>query len=131
MHDEPTRHDRPVAKQLHPLVHRILIGLALWFAAAAWGFARDGYVDYLLAVVTGFVLIAIAIPYLMSRIWRKSPEGNALRGHRTSFGDWASGEFETWQDRVGATNAAVEILLPVAAAAVGMTAFGIVLHFTG
>jgi hypothetical protein len=47
---------------------------------------------------------------------------------------WAAGELDTWQDRVKGTNAAVEMLLPVAAVAFGMTAFGIVfgivLHYT-
>jgi hypothetical protein len=41
-----------------------------------------------------------------------------------------AGDFDTWQDRVRGRNAAVEVLLPMAAIAIGMTAFGIVLHFT-
>ena len=48
---------------------------------------------------------------------------------KIGFRDWASGQFETWQERVKGANAAVEILLPVAAAAVGMTAFAIVFHY--
>ena len=45
-------------------------------------------------------------------------------------GTGASGEFDTWQGRRKAAGAAVEILLPIAAVAFGITAFGIVLHFT-
>jgi hypothetical protein len=45
------------------------------------------------------------------------------------FSDWAAGQFETWQDRVKGANAAAEIILPIAAAAVGMTAFAIVFHY--
>jgi hypothetical protein len=41
-----------------------------------------------------------------------------------------AGDFDTWQDRVKGRNAAVEILLPMAAIAIGMTAFAIVLYFT-
>ena len=48
---------------------------------------------------------------------------------RARFSDWAAGEFETWQDSVKGTNAAAEIILPIAAAAVGMTAFAIVFHY--
>ena len=131
MHDDALRHDRPVSRQLHPFVYRILIGLVLWFAFAAWGFARDGYSDYLVAVVTGVCLVAVALPYVMSRIWRRSPEGNAVQRHRKSFVEWTASDLEADQDRMSATHAAVEIGLPIAAAAVGMTAFAIVLHFTG
>jgi hypothetical protein len=38
-------------------------------------------------------------------------------------------EDETWQDRVRGRDAAIEITLAIAAAAVGMTAFAIVFHY--
>jgi len=47
-----------------------------------------------------------------------------------SFQEWMTGDFDTWQDRVKGRNAAVEVLLPMAAIAIGMTAFAIVLYFT-
>jgi hypothetical protein len=40
-----------------------------------------------------------------------------------------AGDFVTWQDRLKGANAAIEILLPLAAVAFGMTALGIALHF--
>jgi hypothetical protein len=42
-----------------------------------------------------------------------------------SLRDWVTWDFETWQDRLSGAQAALHILLPIAAAAVGMTAFGI------
>jgi hypothetical protein len=42
--------------------------------------------------------------------------------------EWASGEFDTWQGQLKGANAAVEILLPVTAMAVGMIALGIVFY---
>ena len=120
--------DRPGSDQLHPFVYLAIIGLALWFVLSVWGFASDGYTDYLLVVVSGFVVIAVAIPLVLSRIDRKRP--NKLEEKTKSLSDWAAGEFDTWQDRVKGTNAAIEILLPIAAVAFGMTAFGIVLYFT-
>ncbi len=45
------------------------------------------------------------------------------------FSDWAAGQFETWQDSQKGSDAAAEIILPIAAAAVGMTAFAIVFHY--
>jgi hypothetical protein len=120
--------DQTGSDQLHPFVYLAIIGLALWFVLSVWGFASDGYTDYLLAVVSGFVVIAVAIPLVLSRIARKRP--NKPEERTKSLGDWAAGEFNTWQGRVKGTNAAIEILLPIAAVAFGMTAFGIVLHFT-
>jgi hypothetical protein len=122
--------DRPGSDQLHPLVYMAIIGLVLWFVLSVWGFAADGYTDYLLAVVSGFMVVAVAIPLVMWRSARKHQRPKQAGEKRESLGEWAAGEFETWQDRVKGTNAAIEVLLPIAAIAFGMTAFGIVLHFT-
>jgi hypothetical protein len=121
------RRDGPVSDRLHPLVYMAIVGLALWFVLSVWGFATDGYTDYLLAVVSCFIFIAVALPYALWRVWRKAQSDGV---DRTPFHEWASGEFDTWQDRVTGANAAIQILLPLAAVAFGMTAFGIVLYFT-
>jgi hypothetical protein len=126
------RRERPVSDRLHPVVYMAIVGLALWFVVSVWGFATDGYTDYLLAVVSGFILIAVTLLYVLWRVWRKAQGPDAARGtvRQEEFQQWVSGEFDTWQDRVTGANAAVQILLPLAAVAFGMTAFGIVLHFT-
>jgi hypothetical protein len=119
--------DRPVANDLHPLVYVLIIGLSLWFILSVWGFAADEGTDYLLVVVSGFILIAVALPCILWRVGRvdDGPEGKS----DGSFRAWASADFATWQDRLPGANAAVEILLPIAAVAFGMTAFGIIYHF--
>ena len=71
--------------------------------------------------------MALAIPYALWRQWRRTRRDRGSV-HYESFRDWAAGGFDTWQDRVKGGNAAAEIVLPIAAAAVGMTAFGIVLR---
>jgi hypothetical protein len=78
------RRERPVSDRLHPLVFMAIVGLALWFVVSAWGFATDGYTDYLLAVVSGFILIAVALSYVLWRVWRKPkvPTRNAARRDR-------------------------------------------------
>jgi hypothetical protein len=125
MGSDVNRPSRTVSDQLHPLVWMAIVGLALWFVLSVWGFAGDGYTDYLLAVVSGFVFVAVTIPYLLWRVVRRGQRPDAA-APPISFRDWSSGEFATGQDRVRGTNAAVEILMPIAAAAFGMTAFGIV-----
>jgi hypothetical protein len=108
-------------------VYGAVIGFVAWMALAAWGFAGPGYADFLLAVVTGLLIVAIAIPLILWRVWR------AHSGERTddrmSFSKWKSSQFETWQDHVKGSNAAAEIILPIAAAAIGMTVFAIVFHY--
>jgi hypothetical protein len=124
-------HNRPASDQLHPLVYTAVVGLVLWIVVSAWAFFDDGEgTGLLLAVVSGFLFIAVAIPCALGLVWRKYRDSDAAQGERISLRDWASGEFDTWQGRRKAAGAAVEVLLPFAAIAFGIMALGIVLHFT-
>ena len=125
---------KPARRNLHSMVYVALVGLVLWLVLATWGFGYDGQTDYLLAIVTGFLIIAVAIPAtlaLMAYSQGNSGDDRESAARDTaSFRQWAAEDFDTWQDRVKGRNAAVEVLLPMAAIAIGMTAFAIVLHFT-
>jgi hypothetical protein len=132
MKRQVNRHNRPVSGHLHPLVYVAVVGLVLLYVVSAWTFFGAGeYMSLLLAVVTGFFFMAIAIPYAIWLIWRKYRylDSDATQSDSISLRDWASGELETWQGRRKATDAAVEIVLPVAAVAFGLMAIGIVFHF--
>jgi hypothetical protein len=121
--------DRPTLNALHPYVYAAIAALALWFILSVWTFASDGYTDYLLAIVSGFILIFVALPLVLSRVSRDEDTGPDERSApRRSFRNWASCEFDTWQYRLKCGHAAVEVLLPIAAAAFGMTAFGVVAY---
>ena len=126
--DKPDRIRVRSTDRLPLVVYAVLGGLVLWLALAAWGFAGPGYADLSLTVITGFLIIVIAIPLVLWRVWRanSSPQAD---GKHEPFAEWAAADFETWQDRVKGGNAAAEIILPIAAAAVGMTAFAIVFHY--
>ena len=128
MINDTERHDRPASNHLHPAVYVAIVGLALWLMLAVWAFAWDGYTDYLLAVVSAFVFMAVVLPLTLWRVGRKHQGADAAPTE--SFRDWAAREFNTGQDQLKGANAAVEILLPIAALAFGMTAFGIVLYLT-
>jgi len=131
MNKDTVRPNRSASQQLHPLIYLALVGAALAFALAAWTFADDSYTDYILAIVTGFALTAVGLPLILSRVGRTSADSKP-RAHRSEpLREWMQGDFETWQDRVKGANAAVEILLPLSAIAIGMLAIGIVLHLTG
>src|SRR4051812_29349658 len=122
---EPTT--QRVVRDLHPAVYMTLVGLTLWLGLAIWGY---GQTDYLLAIVSGFLFIAVAIPSTLAlMVYRQKNSAERKSSGEASLQEWMTGSFDTWQDRVKGRNAAVEVLLPMAAIAVGMTAFAIVLHF--
>jgi hypothetical protein len=132
-HDQENRQqaDKRVVSTLHPAVYMALIGLTLWLGLAIWGFGYDGQTDYLLAIVSGFLFIAVAIPATLAlMVHRQKNSDERKNSGNASLREWMTGDFDTWQDRVKGRNAAVEVLLPMAAIAIGMTAFAIVLHFT-
>jgi hypothetical protein len=120
---------RPVTSWLHPWVHAAVIGLVLWFVVWVWSFAGVGVTDYLLFIVSGFIFIAVALPLILSRVGRapEATNGDGVKGDDKppSFRDWARWDFDTWQGRLTGTEAAMQILLPIAAAAFGMMALGI------
>jgi hypothetical protein len=120
------RGNRAVTRYLHPRIYVTLVGLALWLALSVWLFAGRGVTDYLLFIVCGFVFVAVALPFILSLVART--DDTAPHSVR-SYHDWAHSEFETWQGRLSGTHAAVQILLPIAAVALGMMIFGITLHF--
>ncbi len=118
---------RPAASVVHPRVYAILIGLTAWFAIAVWSFAGGGVTDYLLVIVSGFIFVVVALQLILARVARADdpPEQS---GDPQSLRNWAAWDFETWQGKLTGAQAAVQILLPIAAAAIGMTAFGIAFH---
>jgi hypothetical protein len=127
MTEEARRHNRPISTRLHPLVYLAAVGLGLWFVVAVW-VVFSGYPDMELPlwVVSGLFLIAVAIPSAIWLTWWR--HGDAQSGKAPPLRDWAAGDFETAQGRRKAATAAVEMLLPIAAAAFGMTVLGIIFY---
>ena len=114
-----------VTSVLHSRVYLLLVGFALWFALAVWGFAGGGLSNYLLVIVSGFIFIVVALQLILSRVGR-TERAAQNEDNQPSLRDWAAEDFDTWQGRLSGGQAALQILLPIAAAALGMTAFGIV-----
>jgi hypothetical protein len=128
MAEHSADHDSPISDSLHPFVNVAIIGLVLMFVAAMWTFfASDPYGEWLDVVVTGLFVIAIAIPALLWLTWRRNADGARDDSH-PSFRDWAAGEFDTLTGFVKGADATAEVLLPIAAVAVGMTVLGLVFH---
>ena len=124
------RHNQLVSDRLHRHVYQAVVGLTLWLIAAAWLLFDSGPdADSFLIVLTAFFLIAMAIPLAIWMVWSKQGPG-AGREPGVPLRDWLSGDFETCQYRLRGSEAAIQILLPIAAVSLGLTAFGLVLHFT-
>jgi hypothetical protein len=124
----------PVTSRAHPGIYAIVIALTVWFVAAAWSFAGGGLANYLLVVVTGFLGVAIGLPLILFRVARARPslQGRSPTGdEQPRLRDWMRWRYDTSTERLMGSAAAVQILLPVAAAAIGMTAIGIIYHVAG
>lgn len=124
------RHNRLVSDELHRNVYQAVVGLTLWFILAAWLlFSGGADADSFLIVLTAFFVIAVGLLLSIWMVWSKQGPG-AGREQGPSLRDWPAGDFDTCQYRLKGAEAATQVLLPIAVGAFGLTAFGLVLHFT-
>ena len=122
---------QPTTDQLHPLVYRSIIGLTIWLVSSVWVlFSRGEYEGITLTVITLFFVILVGIPVLLWLTWRRNVDPNERDGHVAPFAEWTSHSFESWTGSVKGRDAAIQILLPIAAVAFGMTIFGLTFLFT-
>src|SRR5437762_1721958 len=122
---ELVAHNKPVFDQLHPTIYAAAVGLVVWFAIAAWVlFDRQSDIELPLVMVSVLLLVAVLLPFALSLVWKKY----LMPRHPTkiSFHDWSAGDFAVWGSRLHSTHAAIDMLLPLAAVAFGLTAIGIV-----
>jgi hypothetical protein len=142
----PDDHDSqaavPVTNRLHPRIYALIVVLALWFVLAVWSFAGGGLSDYPLVIVSSFIGVTAALTLILSRVGHADPgqadpghadpamSGDAAKGDEAPppLRDWASWDFHSGAGRLSGAQAAMQILLPIAAAAVGMTVIGIAFH---
>lgn len=126
---QPEQQQTPVTSRAHPGIYAIVIGLTVWFILAVWAFAGGGLVNYLLFVVSGFLCVAIGLPLILFRVARARPslQGRSQQGYeQPPLRDWMRWRYDTSTERLSGSEAAVQILLPIAAGAFGMTAIAIV-----
>jgi hypothetical protein len=116
--------ERSSTGALHPFVYKAMIGFAAWFVLAAWAFyAGRGYIALLLAVMTWLIGVVVALPSIFARFRRRDDRQARVK---SSLGSWARGDFELLTGRVKASAAMLEIFVPIAAVAIGLTLFAIV-----
>jgi hypothetical protein len=115
--------ERPTTDRAHPRIYAILIALAAWFVVALWSFAGGGITDYLLFIVSGFIFVVVTLSLILFSIKRR--DATVKDTAELSLREWTKWNYETWTGPLTGAQAATQILLPVAAAALGMTMFGI------
>jgi hypothetical protein len=127
--NDPDQLDTPASDQLPAIVYKAAAGSVVIFVLLAWLFFGEwAHMGLMLAVVSVLFLMALAIPFALWLAWRKQQDADSAQGEPAALREWAAGEFDTWQGRLKGANAAIEILLPIAATAVGMLAIGIVFY---
>jgi hypothetical protein len=121
-------HNKPVFDQLHPRIYAAATGLVAWFVISAWAlFDRGGGdVSLSLAFVSLLLLVAVLLPWTLFLVWRRHPLLQERHPQTTSFRDWRAGNFQVWGARLHGSHAAIDVLLPLAAVAFGLTGIGIV-----
>src|SRR5215475_345304 len=126
----PVQYNPPANDELHPWIYRAIIGLTIWLVLSVWAlFSRGAYEGLTLSVITLFFVILVGIPVLLWRTWRRNIDPNEQHTYSASFDDWISRPFVTWTGGISGREAAVQILLPIAAVAFGMTIFGLAFLF--
>jgi hypothetical protein len=124
-----------ISDHLHPRIYMVAAGLLVWFVIAAWLlFGNSGYIALALAMISVLVLMAIAIPLTLWRTNRTARRSNvslpATQQGSEALDTWLRGRFATSTDLERGSRAAIEILLPLAAVAFGITVLGIVFELT-
>jgi Na+/glutamate symporter len=123
-------HHRPAHDGLHPLVYWSIIALTVWLVLSVWGFFDRGpYVGLTLAMITLFFMIIVGIPVLIWKTWQHKALAEETREPAQSFDSWASQRLATWTGALTGRDAAMQILLPIAAVSIGMFIFGLVYYF--
>jgi hypothetical protein len=131
MNDKLDQDSSQASDQLHPFVYAALAGLALCLVLSAWIlFFQGGYMELDLGIVSAFVFMIIAIPTLLYFVGRRFRAVDRASGIGRPFSRWIAGDFDTRHGRLKSVSASMEILLPMTAAVIGITAIGIVFRLT-
>ena len=120
-------HNKPVFGQIHPNIYGAAVGLVGWFGVAVWIlFDRQSDIELPLAMVSALLVIAVLVPRSLSLVRKKYPRPHQAHPYKTAFRDWKEADFAVWGSKLHGMHAAIDMLLPLAAVAFGLTALGIV-----
>jgi hypothetical protein len=124
-------HNKPVFDHFHPKVYMIGLAFVVWFALAAWvlfdhKFDRVDDMALPLAMISALLLFVILLVAALTSVWKRHRLGDDGHAQNVAFRDWRLGNFAIWDGSLKSRDAAIDMLLPLAAAAFGLTAIGVV-----
>ena len=122
------RSNLPVATGFAPELYWIIVGLGVWLAISIWGFCGSGYTALVMAIISLLVAIAVGVALLVVSLVRRRREPRASRPPEGAFQQWLGGEFDAHTGQLKGIAAAIQVILPLAAVAFGMTLFAVVRH---
>jgi hypothetical protein len=126
-HSLPIPQTSPRTDELHPRIYSAVVGLTIWLVLSVWLlFSRGSYEGLTLAVITLFFTVLVGIPILLWLTWRHNAAPHEHGDGSAPFDEWSAKTFETWTGDLSGRHASIQILLPIAAVAIGMTVFGLV-----
>jgi hypothetical protein len=129
-HPLPVRREWPPSDELHPKIYTAIVGLTIWLLLSVWVlFSRGSYEGLTLSVITLFFTVLVGIPILLWLTWRRNAAPYEQSRIPAPFHEWSTNSFETWTGGLRGREAAIQILLPIAAVTIGMTIFGLVFLF--
>ena len=74
-----------------PIVYKIMMALALWFALSAWAFFSGGSDGGLVLIFVSVpILMAIGIPHVLWRVSHQAHDSEAASTREDGLGDWVS-----------------------------------------
>jgi hypothetical protein len=77
-------------------------------------------------MVSVLLLVAVLLPWALFLIWKRHRMPYDGHAPNVMFREWRAGDFEVWGSRLRSMHAAIDMLLPLAAVAFGLTSIGIV-----
>jgi hypothetical protein len=101
--------------------------LAAWlFFDRKNGIGLSNDIGLSLAMISVLLFVAVMIPWLLSLVWKKHRVPHQSHPQEIPFQDWRTGDVAVWGAKLRGTHAAIDVLLPLAAVAFGLTGIGIV-----
>jgi hypothetical protein len=124
MHETPQRTNRTVWSDPCRRFFLVLSLMPVWLGLAGWlGFTDSPDAAFVAVVVAFLVAIFLAVPWLLYKLLTRDQPAQDVR-----LRTWLEGYVDTATGRLEAREFAVQALTALAAAALGLTALGVVLR---
>ncbi len=118
--NEAARTRRLPGAEFPRFVYRSIMAICIWMLLVVWAvFGRNEHSDFILFIVTLFLVIFLALPILLARVGRKGTQARKLK-------DFLASSVETATGRLTGEEAWIQILIVPLSLALATALIGIV-----